>query len=547
MIDLVEIYRHWFAGRSQVAISESLGIDRKTVRKYLAPVEAEGLVPGGPPVMSEVDWRARAVAWFPAVADAGLRQVSWPGIAVHADYVRAQLEAGVTVATIHQRLVDERGLDASVASLRRWVAGNLPEEVRRSQVRVLRPVPVEPGSEAQIDYGRLGYWIDPGTGRRWGVWAFVMVLACSRHMFVRPVLVMDQQAWTRAHVEAFAFFGGVPARLVPDNLKTGVDKPDLYDPKINRSFAELAVHYDTLVDPARAFRPKDKPRVERPMPYVRDSFWRGREFTSLAQMQAEALRWCREVAGTRACRPLDGAAPGAVFTAVEQQALRPLPTAPFVLATWSTGKVGPDIHVKVGRALYSVPWRLIGARVEARATAGMVQIVHDGEVVATHVRVERGRATTFEHYPPEKIAFHMRTPAWCRRTAEDVGPACVEVVTDLLAVNALFRLRAAQGVLRLGDKHGPARLEAACATAITAGDPSYRTIKGILAAGTEAGVASPGPRGDVAAVPAFLRGPTDLFTAGHHHGGDAEVIALPTTTGPATTTATTPAGEQAGA
>jgi len=168
-------------------------------------------------------------------------------------------------------------------------------------------------------------------------------------MFVRPVLRMDQEAWTRCHVEAFAFFGGVPARLVPDNLKTGVDKPDLYDPKINRSYAELAAHYGALVDPARAFRPKDKPRVERPMPYVRDSYWRGRTFPSLEAMQAEAVRWSREVAGTRSSRPLDGAAPAAVFAAVEAPALRPLPSTPFVLATWSTGKVGPDIHVKVGR------------------------------------------------------------------------------------------------------------------------------------------------------------------------------------------------------
>ena len=138
-------------------------------------------------------------------------------------------------------------------------------------------------------------------------------------MFVRPVLVMDQRAWTECHVAAFAFFGGVPARLVPDNLKTGVDKPDLYDPKINRSYAELAAHYGCLVDPARAIKPRDKARVERPMPYVRDSFWRGREFTSLEQMQAGAERWSAEVAGRRPCRPLDGAAPAAVFEAAEKR------------------------------------------------------------------------------------------------------------------------------------------------------------------------------------------------------------------------------------
>src|SRR5437667_418667 len=97
-----------------------------------------------------------------------------------------------------------------------------------------------------------GRWLGPVTGKLRTVWAFVMVLACSRHMFVRPVLKMDQRAWTECHVAAFEFFAGVPARLVPDNLKTGVDKPDLYDPKLNRSYAELAAHYGCLIDPARA-------------------------------------------------------------------------------------------------------------------------------------------------------------------------------------------------------------------------------------------------------------------------------------------------------
>jgi hypothetical protein len=363
-------------------------------------------------------------------------------------------------------------------------------------------------------------WLDPATGRRRAVWAFVMVLACSRHLFVRPTLVMDQAEWTAAHVEAFAFFGGVPARLVPDNLKTGVDKPDLYDPKINRSYAELAAHYDTLVDPARAFKPKDKPQVERPMPYVRDSFWRGREFTSLTDMRAAALVWSREVAGRRACRPLDGAAPAAVFAAVEAQTLRSLPAAPFVLATWSSARVGPDIHAKVGGTLYSLPWRFLGDRVDARSTPSMVQFFHHGQLIKTHPRKNRGKQTDLGDYPPEKIAFHMRTPTWCRRRAAEIGPATVAVIDGLLAENALFRLRAAQGVLGLADKHDPARLEAACLVATAVGDPSYRTIKGILAAGTETRTPAR-PTGD-AGAPAHLHGPLQLFA-----DPIAEVITLP--------------------
>ena len=510
MIDICEIFTHWHAGRSKNEIAASLGLSRNTVRKYLAAAEAAGMVPGGSPVSAR-RWGELAREWFPELADTRLRQVTWPAIAVHRDYIVAQLEAGVTVATIHQRLRDERGLAVSVASLRRYVAANLPEEARRSQVRVLRLVPAEPGQEAQIDYGQLGRWTDPATGRRHVVNAFAMVLCCSRMLFVRPVLVMDQRAWTECHVAAFGFFGGVPARLVPDNLKTGVDRPDLYDPKVNRSYAELAAHYGCLVDPARSRKPRDKAQVERPMPYIRDSFWRGREWPSLEQMQAEAERWCAEVAGRRSCRSLEGAAPAAVFAAAEKDKLGPLPARPFTLATWSRCKVGPDIHVKVGKTLYSVPWKLIGTTLDARSTPTMVQLFAGGELVKTHARKPAGKQTDLADYPPEKIAFHMRTPVWCRRQAAGIGPACEELTGALLADNALYRLRAAQGVIGLADKHQPGRLEAACAKAIAAGDPSYRTVKGILAAGTEQ-TPPPAPAGDGGAA-AFLHGPGALFAA----------------------------------
>jgi hypothetical protein len=362
-------------------------------------------------------------------------------------------------------------------------------------------------------------------------------------MFVRPVIRLDQHAWSEATVLALEFFGGVPARLVPDNLKTGVERPDLYDPKINRSYGELAAHYDTLIDPARAAKPRDKARVERAMPYVRDSFWRGQTFTSLEHMQVDAVDWSVHVAGARRHPSLDGAAPARVFAAIEAQALKPLPRSRFTVATWSTGKVGPDIHVKVGPALYSVPWRLIGSRVEARSTATTVQIVHDGTVVATHLRAERGRRTNQDHYPPEKIAFHQRTPTWCRTTAAAVGPACTQVVEDLMVDNALFRLRAAQGILGLRTKYGNSRLENACAAALTAGDGSYRTIKGILAAGADTAhlqeVAANQRVARTAAVPAFLRGQDSLFAPPETApAAEAIVLHLPTTSGEQTTSAT---------
>jgi transposase len=507
VIDVTEILVHWHAGRSLNEMSQSLGVDRKTIRKYVAPAVAAGIAPGGP-AKGEGEWQALVREWFPELSDSRLRQVTWPAIAEHHEYVAEQMKAGVRMSTIHQRLRDERGLAASVASFRRYVAANLPEEARRSQVTVWNPHPAEAGEQAQIDYGMLGRWLDPVSGKLRSVWGFVMVLACSRHMFVRPVLKMDQRAWTECHVEAFAFFGGVPARLVPDNLKTGVDKPDLYDPKLNRSYAEMAAHYGCLIDPARALKPRDKARVERPMPYVRDSFWRGREFASLEAMQAEAVRWSAEVAGRRGCRPLEGAAPASVFEAVERDALRPLPAGPFALATWATAKIGPDIHAQVEKVLYSVPWRHIGKTADVRITGTTVQFFIGGELVKTHPRKIRGKQTDFGDYPPEKIAFHMRTPQWCRRQAAGIGPSCERLIGELLAENALYRLRAAQGVIGLADKHDPGRLEAACAKAIAAGDPSYRTVRGILAAGAEQ-EQLPAAAGDGGAA-AFLRGPASF-------------------------------------
>ncbi len=432
VIDVVEILQHWHAGRPKSVIADSLRVDAKTVRKYVAPAEAAGLAPGGAP-LSRAQWAELARGWFPELVDAKARSLTFPLIEPFHDRI-GQMLATNTVTTVHQRLRDEQGLAVGLTSFRRYCWSEFPDRAE-DRVRVLRP-PLSPGEEAQIDYGLLGNWTDPAGGRVRRVWAFVMVLACCRHMFVRPVLRLDAAAWVAAHVAAFTFFGGVPRRLVIDNLRTGVDRADLYDPKMNRAYAELAEHYGTLIDPARARKPTDKPRVERSIRFVRDSFWRGRDWASETEMQAAAVRWCLDVAGRRAHRSLDGAAPLAVFTALERPALIPLPPAPFELAAWSTPKVGPDCHVKVGKALYSVPWRLIGTRVDARETARIVQIFTAGELVKTWPRAERGRRTDHGDYPPEKVAFFMRTPAWCRHRAEEFGPAIAELVGGLLAHSA---------------------------------------------------------------------------------------------------------------
>jgi len=213
VVDVVELFRHWQAGDSVSQMARALGLDRKTVRKYAGRAEAAGMVPGGP-ALSGAEWAERVREWFPELADPRARSSVHGEIARHHDYV-AELLPTTTVATIHQRLRDEEGLSVSLASLRRYVRLEFAAAAAEGEATVLRDDP-PPGEEAQLDYGHLGSWVDPASGARRRVWAFIMTLAFSRHLFCYPVLAMNQREFLVAHVAAFEFFGGAPRRLVPD-------------------------------------------------------------------------------------------------------------------------------------------------------------------------------------------------------------------------------------------------------------------------------------------------------------------------------------------
>ena len=210
--------RHWYSGRSKTDVAESLGIDRGTIRKYVSPAETAGMTPGGAPV-SRAEWAALAADWFPELIDAKVRSLTYAEINVHRERIVTMLATN-RPATVWQRLRDEHDLQVGLTSFRRYVWLEFPDEVTADDATVLRP-DVEPGSEAQIDYGYLGLWLDPVSGRTRKLNAFVMVLAMSRHMFVRPVLSMDQTEWTDAHVAAFKYFGGAPAALGAGQLEDG--------------------------------------------------------------------------------------------------------------------------------------------------------------------------------------------------------------------------------------------------------------------------------------------------------------------------------------
>ena len=227
------------------------------------------------------------------------------------------------------------------------------------------------------------------AGRRSRVRDGAVLLAAP---VVRPVITMDQLAGPNA-MSRLWFLGAVPARLVPDNLKTGVERPDLYDPRINRSYAD-AQTVRRPGDPARSRKPRDKARVERPMPIsgTRSGGAGSSRRWSRCRRKRPLVRGGRR---RRACGPLDGAAPAAVFEAAEKDTLAPLPKGPFVLADWSPRRSSPDIHVQAGRMLYSVPWKHIGKTLDVRPTATMVQFFIGGELVKTHLRKPQASRPTW--------------------------------------------------------------------------------------------------------------------------------------------------------
>ena len=190
VVNIVEILIHWKAGRKKAEVARSLGVDRGTVAKYTAKAQAEGYLPGGDQLSAQ-EWGMLVEGWFPELVDPRRRSLTYDAVEVHRGTIEEMLKTN-TATTVHQRLRDEHGLSVGLTSFRRYVWREFPEENLRNIATPSRP-DVPAGEEGQVDYGYLGQWLDPVTEKMRRVWAFVMVLACSRYMFVRPVLTMDQR------------------------------------------------------------------------------------------------------------------------------------------------------------------------------------------------------------------------------------------------------------------------------------------------------------------------------------------------------------------
>jgi len=380
---------------------------------------------------------------------------------------------------IYSALCREHGYGGSYSSVYRFVRSIRAAQPPQATVRLT----FAPGEAAQVDFGAGPLLHDPARNERRRTWAFVMTLCFSRHQYVEFVWDQTVATWLGCHRRAFEWFGRVPGRLIIDNAKCAITRACYHDPLVQRAYAECAEGYSFKIDPCPPGDAPLKGIVESGVKYVKGNFLPLRQFRDLADQNAQARRWVMEEAGRR----IHGTTrePPLERFALEREFLTPLPAIAPDLGVWTSVRLHRDCHVQFDWSFYSAPFTLVGRSLWLRATDSSVAIFQDYRQVAAHARsrIRGERITVLEHLPPEAQAFFRQDRSWCLAQAQHVGPACHELIDRLLTDRILERLRAAQGVLRLAERYGSPRLEAACLRALCHASPFYRTVKNVLAGG----------------------------------------------------------------
>ncbi len=499
-MDIRAILHQIQQGASDRQTAAALKVNRRTVHQYRQWAEEQGLLNGPLPPPEQLQ------ALINETLPAKQPPQNQSSAAQYQEQIVKLYKQGVEIAAIWARL-QEYGYQGGYFPIYRLVRKLAPE-----QPEVFVRVESKPGEEAQVDFGYVGKLLDPTTGQRRKAWAFVMTLSWSRHMYVEFVFDQTIATWLRVHRNALTWFEGVPVRIVIDNLKAGITRALQDDPQVQHAYLECAEHYGFRVAPCRPATPQHKGKVENSVHYVQRNFMAGRDESDLNQANRDVRHWCLTTAGER-IHGTTKERPLVRYREVEMAALRPLPMTPYDLAIWKEVTLHRDCHVTFENAYYSAPFRLVGQRLRVQGGTQVVRIYTQAfELVATHDRAQQPgqRMTHPDHLPPEKLDGLYGDRKSCRAVALDIGPAVAQVMEEILADPGVERLYTAQRLLKLRQRYGDQRLEAACHRALRFGDPKYLTVKNILNTGQDR---QPLPVPAATPTPArtFIRSAVELF------------------------------------
>lgn len=499
-------------GLQQNQIARSCSISQATVHRYLEKAAAAGL---SWPLPDEVDDRRLEELLFPAAGRPAQLRRPLPDFAA----IQRQLQTHrhLTLQLLWEEYretqPDGYGYSRFCELYQRW---------SRNQDVVLRQEH-HAGEKMFVDWAGATIPVhDARTGENTAASLFVAVLGASSYTFAKAALSQDLGNWVACHVAAFEYFEGAPQLVVPDNPRTGVDRACRYEPDLNRTYHEMALHYRVAVMPARPRKPRDKAKVENAV--LLAERWiiaalRHRKFCSLGDLN-EAIAELLEKLNQRPFRKREGSR-ASLFAELDRPALQPLPAERYVLAHWKTVRASIDYHVEVDRHYYSVPYPLAGQKLEARYTAATVEIFQGGKRVASHARSSAAyRHTTVAEHMPKSHQAHLEwTPSRLIHWAESIGDATAQVVRTILESKPHPEMgyRACLGILRLEKIYSRQRLEAASQRAVRLQAFSYQSLKSILKRSLDrqllldSEATTPGPRHENLRGPQYYDPPTTLL------------------------------------
>ena len=477
-VEITEVIRQWQAGRGIREITRSTGLARNTIRKYILTGQSCGLVRDGPPPTES------QLITLVQQNRAGPHQVVVPTNEVlepRADQIEQWLKQDRLKLTRIQELLAGRQCLVPYMSLRRFVIRK--GWVGKSPQTTVRMADTEPGEVAEADFGRLGLMWDPQSGRRRQAWGLLIVLGYSRHGFLWPLFSQQLGDVIEGLEAAWAFFGGIPRYLVLDNFPAAVVGTDPLNPRLTRGFLEYAQHRGFIADPTRPGHPKDKPKVERGIPYARERFFKGGQFHDLQDLRQQARQWCLEIAGQRV-HGTTRRLPLVVFQEEEKAKLLPYDGEPYNVPDWHDAIVHQDHHIYYRYAIYSAPSSTCppGTKLEVRGDSKLVKLYRNGQLVKVHPRQPRGgRSTDPKDYPSELTAYTLRSPNYLRRQSAELGEAIGAFADKLLSGPMPWsKMRQAYKLLRMGEKYTPSRLNAACEKALAVDLIDVRRLERIL-------------------------------------------------------------------
>jgi transposase len=480
-------------GWSQRRIAEELGVNRETVARHLrlpepdpkpanAPTGSEPVDGAPKPAIAPLGSEEADDAPDLAIAPVGPGAVPPPrgsgrlsGCEPWRELITAKADQGLSAQRIYQDLVAEHGYAGSYYAVRRFV-----HRLEQAHELPFRRLECDPGDEAQVDFGTGAPVVGP-DGKRRKTHVLRVVLSHSRKGYSEAVARQTTDDFLRCLEDAFRHFGGVPRRLVLDNLRAAVTKADWFDPELNPKVRSFGEHYGTVFLPTRPYTPRHKGKVERGVDYVQENALRGRTFASLEEQNRFLRDWELTVADTRV-HGTTRRHVGKQFHDVERAALLPLPPDPFPSFREARRTVHRDGHVEVEHAYYSVPPEYLARQVWVRWDARLVRIFNDRmEQLEVHPRQEPGRFSTRPaHIASEKVSGVERGAAWQLARVRRLGPHSARWAEAVVAARGVESVRVLMGLLSLAQRHPVVAIERACGIAADYGAYHLRTVRALI-------------------------------------------------------------------